>query len=116
MWHDVDFENQAIFVKRQYSAGEEGREMQEVKTKGSRRRISIGPNTCEMLREHRRRLNIEKQGTARWEEHDAVFPSTVGTPLYPSNVRRNFWSVLEEAGLPRIRFHDLRHTTASVWL
>jgi integrase len=52
----------------------------------------------------------------RWQEHDLIFPSSVGTPLHPSNLRIDFNRTLQAAGIPRIRFHDLRHTAASLML
>jgi len=45
-----------------------------------------------------------------------VFTSTIGTPLDERNVRRAFASILENAKLPSIRIHDLRHTCASLLL
>jgi integrase len=53
---------------------------------------------------------------ARWREHNPVFPSTVGTPLAPSNVTHRIRAQLVRAGLPRWRFQDLRHTAASLLL
>ena len=52
-----------------------------------------------------------------WSDLDLVFPNQVGRPLDPSNIRRrDFHPLLAKAGLPRIRFHDLRHTAATVLL
>lgn len=51
-----------------------------------------------------------------WEENDLVFTSEIGTPLDNSNVLKEFYIVLNKAGLPKIRFHDLRHTAASLLL
>jgi integrase len=51
-----------------------------------------------------------------WQEGGFVFTSTVGTPLNPSNVDKRLKSLLAEAGLPRQRFHDLRHCAASLLL
>lgn len=48
----------------------------------------------------------------RWQDYKLIFPSSVGTPGDPSNLRNDFLKVLERAGLPKIRFHDLRHTAA----
>jgi integrase len=45
-----------------------------------------------------------------------VFTSTIGTPIEVGNPRRSFWRLLEKAGLPRMRFHDLRHSCASLLL
>jgi integrase len=45
-----------------------------------------------------------------WDEQGLVFPNTAGRPLHSSNfLQRSFYPLLERAGLPRIRFHDLRH-------
>jgi len=49
-------------------------------------------------------------------DHDLIFPSKSGTPMDPSNLRLDFTRVLRQAGLPKIRFHDLRHTAASLML
>ena len=47
-------------------------------------------------------------------EHGLVFPSDVGTRMWPRNLVRDFKGLLEDAGLPQeIRFHDLRHTAAT---
>ena len=45
-----------------------------------------------------------------------IFPSTFGTPLDHSNLSKDFKESLKRAGLPEIRFHDLRHTSASLML
>ena len=47
---------------------------------------------------------------------DLVFPSGIGTPLTASNICRDFRQLLTDSGLPKIRFHDLRHTAASLML
>ncbi len=52
-----------------------------------------------------------------WEENDLVFANEVGRPIEAQNLRnRSFWPLLVRAGLPRIRFHDLRHTAATLML
>jgi integrase len=52
----------------------------------------------------------------RWRENHLIFPSTVGTPMETRNLMRRFKSVLKAAGLPDIRFHDMRHTAATLML
>src|SRR5690606_42099004 len=55
--------------------------------------------------------------TRRSSDLGLVFTTSIGTPLTPANVRnQSFYPLLKKAGLPRIRFHDLRHTTATVLL
>ena len=52
-----------------------------------------------------------------WKDHGLVFTTETGTPINPSNLRqRSFGPLLKKAGLPHIRFHDLRHTCATLLL
>jgi integrase len=52
-----------------------------------------------------------------WEDHGLVFTSPIGTPLDPRNVTREFQGMLAAApNVPRVRFHDLRHTAATLLL
>ena len=50
----------------------------------------------------------------RWQDDDLVFCGPDGQPLRGSNLRRRFYQLLEDTGLPRKRFHDLRHAYASI--
>src|SRR5574338_1115868 len=70
-----------------------------------------------MLRRHKERQELERAlAGKRWQNLNLIFPNKVGNPLEPSNLRLDFNRLLEEAGLPKIRFHDLRHTAASLML
>jgi integrase len=87
------------------------------KTKGSRRQIAFAPRVAEALRAHRQRQRLErlKAGPA-WAEHDLAFCTEVGLPLHPSTVYHQHARFLKAAGLPPVRFHDLRHTAATLLL
>ena len=88
-----------------------------MKTKYSRRTVDLGPSTLGQLRVHQERQWLEKTAMGEgWANNDLVFTTTVGTPIYPRNMLREFKSLLERAGLQEIRFHDLRHTAAALML
>ena len=69
--------------------------------------MSIGADAVEILREQKRKIN----GTSEY-----VFPSPGGGPISPDSVLHMLHRVLERAGLPKVRFHDLRHTFATLAL
>jgi len=80
-------------------------------TKG-RRRIDLPASVVRALRDHRKRMLAKNQSPSMW-----VFCDARGGPLRASNVvRRSFRPLLKRAGLPVIRFHDLRHTAATLML
>jgi integrase len=89
-----------------------------LKTRSSRRQVLVVSVAVGALgrhlasqREERLLLGLE------WDDHGLVFPNTVGKPLHPSNfLQRSFYPLLERAGLPRVRFHDLRHSAATLLL
>jgi integrase len=69
------------------------------------------------LRQHHiKQLEERLLAGSSWQESGFVFTSMVGTPLEPRNVYRQFQKALERAQLPHARFHDLRHTCATLLL
>ena len=89
----------------------------EPKTQKSRRNVLIAPFALEALKEHRvRQLEAKLKAGASWQEHDYVFCTLHGTHLGPNHVVEEFKLLLKQAGLPDIRFHDLRHSAASLLL
>ena len=87
------------------------------KTKSSIRSIRIGNESIDVLIEQKKILEIEKMNNKDlWKDKDFVFPSTIGTAMDPSALVKKFKLSLKEAGLAGIRFHDLRHTSASLML
>ena len=87
----------------------------EPKIERSRRMIVLPGFVVESLRGHLARREQLTQ-SPRWKESGLVFTTDVGTPITPRNMVRHFKTHLSQAGLPDIRFHDLRHTTASLLL
>ena len=69
------------------------------------------------LKANRTRQLEECLGTrSAWQESGLVFTSPIGTPLEPRNATREFHALLAAAKLPAVRFHDLRHTAATLLL
>ena len=90
----------------------------EPKTRASRRAVPLGGSAVEALRCHHVAQATERMRRgALWQDHDLVFPSAMGTPLDGGNFLRNtHYPLLARAGVPRVRFHDLRHTAATLML
>jgi len=102
-WFDVDFERKQIHIKRTFNNGR----FFEPKTKSSIRSIDISPALILELRKWRLASGSKDQ--------DLVFTNESGGPIYHDNMyKRHFKPALKTAGLPAIRFHDLRHTYASL--
>jgi integrase len=117
-WSDLHWNNGTLHIQRQVQKipGKPWK-FSEPKTASGRRMIKLGEGTLLVLREHKERQAFQKAVAGdRWQEYDLIFPTSVGTPGDPSNLRVDFLKMLERAGLPIIRFHDLRHTAASLLL
>jgi integrase len=82
------------------------------------RTIIISPFALKALKEHReRQLDEKERAGACWQEHDYVFCTPLGTHLNPTRDMLDLLKVfLKQAGLPGIRFHDLRHSSATLLL
>ena len=88
------------------------------KTRKSRRTIQLGELAIATLKAQKMRQKAEKLaiGLDVWQEHGLVFPAYNGTVYKPSALYMQFQKLLKQADLPRIRFHDLRHTCATILL
>jgi integrase len=118
-WRDVDVNRAKLQVRM--SVQEDGYKfiLAEPKTPHSRRTISLSRKAVHALREHQARQDQEKAklGPAWDASLDLVFPNTIGCIMIPDHLSgRNFKRYLAAAGLPDIRFHDLRHTAATMLL
>lgn len=117
-WDDADLERGTLRVGRAL-VREGGRHtLGETKTKRGRRRVNLTPRTVAALKAHRKRQLEERVKLAGlYEDQGLVFSTGTGTPINPENlVKRSFKPLLKKAGLPEIRFHDLRHTCATLLL
>ena len=104
-WGDVDWEAGRLSVRRSLWKGR----YMDPKSRRSIRRVDLAPQVLEALREAR------PDGNGDSIKDQLIFSSSNGQPLEPDNlIKRRFLPALERAELPRIRFHDLRHTYASL--
>lgn len=117
-WSDLNWTSGVLQVRRQLQrVPSHGFTFCEPKTLAGRRSIQLGEGTLAALRDHMAYQQQEKSLLAgRWQESGLIFTSSIGTPLDLRNLLRDFKEVLANAGLPPIRFHDLRHTAASIML
>lgn len=120
-WRDVDLDAGTLTVRQQLQwVATDGKrrepDFSEPKSKKSRRTIALPTAALGALKSHRARQAEERLRLGEaWQDYDLVFTTEVGTPLSPSNVRnRAFLPLLQRAGLPRVRIHDLRHSAASL--
>jgi integrase len=114
-WEDVDLASGRLRVERALQELAEGLVLGIPKTEESRRALVLPPFAIAALRAHRvRQIQERLVAGSRWKDGDLVFTTTIGTPIHPRNLRKHLRDALEAATLPRVRFHDLRHTAGSL--
>ena len=108
LWSDLDIQNRTIYVSKQYVKNPNGElTLSRPKTETSVRKVSIPQDAVDLL--------IAEHG--KHPENPYMFPSPVtGEMYYPDSVVNLHKKILKDAGLPHIRFHDLRHTFATLSL
>jgi integrase len=115
-WRYVDLDRGVLTVSGNAQPGVSGLVLKEPKNRSSIRQIKLTTLAVEALREHQALQAIEReQAGDQWQEMGLVCPTVVGTPVRSQNfVTRGFRPLAEKAGIPRVRFHDLRHTHATL--
>ena len=105
-WTDIDLDRGVLKIQRAISR-QNGKVVEApLKTKNAYRTLPLSADAIDVLKAQK-----NKAGSSEW-----VFPSPTGGPLSPDSVLHMLHRVLKRAGLPRIRFHDLRHTFATMAL
>src|SRR5262249_55544011 len=114
-WQDVDLSIGRLEVRQALQRVRGRYELVDPKTEGSRRPVKLPPTVVVRLREHRARQAAERLRAERWSgEWGLVFTTPSGGPLNARVVLAAFQRKLSEAGLPKVRFHDLRHACSSL--
>ena len=116
-WDDLDLGRRLLQVRRQLTRTRAGLSFSAPK-RGKARVVRLTSTAVAALEGHRAEQNEERtRAGSLWQETNLVFTSTVGTPVDVGNLTyRSFRPLLKRADLPRIRFHDLRHTCATLLL
>jgi integrase len=133
-WEDMDLDRARLTVKNNLveviGAPVEGKtrlnrptassvrlEVSTPKSKASRRTIVLSKGTVEKLRQQRARQEVWRRDAAEaWTAQGFVFTTAIGTPVWPSALAKAFAALLERSEVPSIRFHDMRHTAASLMI
>ena len=116
-WQDIEYQHKCLYVRRSASRLPGGYRVTEPKTASGKRRITLPQFVIESLQQHCvRQIEAKLKAGSQWEEHDLVFCNIYGRFLSTQSLYVLFSSLLEKAGLPHIRFHDLRHSAATILL
>lgn len=115
-WGDVDLPRTTLRVRQQLQQPNQGKPfLKPLKTRGSRRDLDLTVDLVRQLLAHRDRQRLEQHtGGEGWNVGNLVFPSDAGTPMYARNLITHYKKLLTRAGLPDRRFHNLRHTAATI--
>lgn len=116
-WRDIDLDMLSISVSQVLYKRGGVAVFKEPKSSHSQRRVAMTPKLAILLKDYRasREIFYLEQGKILSLD-DLVFTSIIGEPLNPSVLTQNFQQVVTKAGLKVVRFHDLRHTFASLML
>ena len=117
-WSDLDLDNRVLRVAQTVQwFPRQGFVFGPPKTSGSRRAVSLSPETVAAFKLVRARQAEDRLrlGPA-YDDADLVFATTAGGPIDPSNLRRAWLPIAKAAGLPGLRWHDLRHGHATLML
>jgi integrase len=116
-WEDIDFKSGTLRVRRTLQRLNREYRLVEAKSERSHRTVALPTFAIAALRDHRtRQLEERLAAGSEWQDWGLAFTTATGGPLDGSWTTRHFQRLIAEAGLPRQRFHDLRHGAASLLL
>jgi integrase len=113
-WEDLDLDRGRAQISRSLVMVANRPAIQEPKTEHGKRTIALDPDALAALREHRTCQEERRLAALTWKDEGLVFANTSGSYINPHNLDRRFVQLVETAGVPRIPFHGLRHTHATV--
>ncbi len=114
-WKDIDFANKTVFIWQQVQKIEGEYQFVKLKSEDSIRTLSLDDETIAALKALKIQQNIDRLAKGnKWEDHDLVFATAFGKPMDCKTDFRQWHRVLADAGLPKKRLHDARHTAATL--
>lgn len=114
-WDSVDFDSKTIYVQRSIKRVDGGGKLDELKSVSSYRSISISNRLIHELKEHRTKQNKHRLMIGKdYDNQGFVVATKTGTFVLSSNISRAFRLIRDKLDIKQIRFHDLRHTHASL--
>lgn len=116
-WRDINFANKTMSIAKQAQTINRERKLVDLKSASSYRTLALDDQTLELLRNQRACVAGMRLKAGRgWENNDLVLPSSNGKPLASRWDYEQWHRALDNAGLPRRRLHDARHTCATLLL
>jgi integrase len=116
-WDDIDLDGSVLRVRHSLATVDGVLTLQEPKTERSRRTVVMPESVVVALRAHRTRQLMDRLAAgATWVDSGHVFATMIGRPHHAATITRCFQDALDRAGLPDVRFHDLRHSAATFLL
>lgn len=114
-WDSIDFDNKMIFVQRAIKRSENGGELKDLKNSSSYRSITMSEGLILELKKHKSKQNkIKLRVGEDYDDKGFVVATKTGTFVLPTNLSRAFRLIRNKLKIKQIRFHDLRHTHASL--
>ncbi|NMH69676.1 site-specific integrase [Bacillus sp. RO3] len=113
----IDFDKQTVRVTNSVSETKKGVQVGDLKTPSSRRVVSLDEFTINIIKHMINKNNVMKMKLGpEYEDNDLIFCYPDGKAFRPSGINRPMKAFIERSGVPKIRFHDLRHTHATLLL
>ena len=115
-WDAVDLKEGRLWVRWALQRQtKKGLVMVEPKSRTSRRPLPLPPFVVALLKEHKKRQTADRLAAGpKWKDSGHVFTMEDGRPMSPEYAYKEFCKFLKRAGIRHIRFHDLRHSCASL--
>ena len=114
---DVNFDKRSLLVTQSISETKKGVQAGDLKTPSSRRVVTLDEFTMNIIRQRIKKNNYFKLKLGpEYLDQDLIFCHPDGKIFRPSSINRPMRAFIERSGVPKIRFHDLRHTHATLLL